>query len=342
MIATIARVLGITVNAVTQAENAVVSARGALVKGEEETREATAAVAKRGAELGAVEIDYDRDPTDSNGKRVIAARDALALAKLRQERASRREDDAHAALVKAEADAVKARAAHAVEQAREREDHAVEGQARATRELEAALCEARERVEALYAASAERSAAAQGRRALEKAYSLIDLEELRDAALFDSARAEGEPIAALVATVESIRENAVKALSMSADGQKAAAALAHELGERAEPVPARYGEALLLRARFDARPYSEKTGIARDRHVIDVHRVFDPYTVVPSGFTREELVELLLSRPRVEINRIESERNAARRAALANDEPPRTTVRDPVLRNDVSRPIGGE
>src|SRR5262249_41117037 len=56
------------------------------------------------------ESAYDSTPSDGNGAKVIKARDTLALAELKQQRAAKREREARDALAKAEAELGKARA----------------------------------------------------------------------------------------------------------------------------------------------------------------------------------------------------------------------------------------
>lgn len=245
--------------ALVTAESAAEAALRALTKAGQDSQDADAGVTSRTMERNTAEAIYDVDPTDANGRKVIKARDDLALAKLRQERAAERDAEARAALAKARTELEQARADHKLEETARQDEKTETALHMALDGLLRVLDEAQGAAELATKASAERAAAAASLRALEKSMGRIEPEGALERAAWDATREDVAPIVAILLAAEALQARALAMLNTALNGQRDAAKLARELGAEAHLMPACYVEALLMLARFDRLPEADKT-----------------------------------------------------------------------------------
>lgn len=228
-------------------------------------------------QIEATESSYDTHLGDANGSKVIKARDALALAKLRQEHAVKRERDAREALAQTETELERARTDHRLEETARQEEKAEAALEKALAGVQRSLDETMQAAELAAKASEERAAATTSLRALEKSMGRAEPEVMAELAAWDATRDDTAPIVAIILAAETLRDRAMAMLNTALDGQREAATLARELGADAHPMPDCYSEALLTLARFDRLPEAEKTDARTFAAVDQVVKTFDPW-----------------------------------------------------------------
>lgn len=300
-------------------------ARASLAAAERDATEATRRRDELAAALAAAEQDYDSDPSDENGAKVLRAREARDLAALRAERAGKRLEEARVALEAAERDVSRARLEKARAEAAARapelrravdsaratvaranpaaalahvaatfeasEAEARAELARATAELEALPVEV-ERIEAelvkLAPELADELAAARAAREQEARAELarrVSVEAFREEIAGDLA-----VIAAAEALAEKHRARAAAAFA----SYRSAAAEAKKSGIDVKPIWDGVLQVHILHAKYMAKPPAERDAKA---HAAELWRALHPEQYYGNGWayvSHDEAIEIIL------------------------------------------------